>query len=325
MLRTTQSPPKGAVRRGFTLIELLVVIAIIAILIALLLPAVQQAREAARRTQCKNRLKQIALSAQNFHEVRNSLPPGYLGPLPIGTRSSPGPGAFQQIGVLTFLLPHMEQVEIERQIKVIKLLDKTGPSWWRDQSSWNAAHYKIPAFICPSGNPYGNDTGVTACTNTYGPQSGGSGTLILWYFRNSSGGRLGRTNYVGVSGQLGSMPVGNGWYNYHGALGNRSQVKISEITDGTSYTLLFGETTGGIQPSGNHDRHVFSHSWMGTGTMPTAWGLEGKQWYRFSSEHNDQINFAMADGSVQTINVNINIGKYKNHSGMSERNATEGL
>ena len=64
-------------KRGFTLIELLVVIAIIAILIALLLPAVQQAREAARRTQCKNNLKQLALAVHNYHDTANTFPPGY--------------------------------------------------------------------------------------------------------------------------------------------------------------------------------------------------------------------------------------------------------
>lgn len=121
------------------------------------------------------------------------------------------------------------------------------------------------------------------------------------------------------------VPVDNGWYKYHGALGNRTKFKISEIEDGSSYTLLFGEHTGGIHVISDRDRHLFSHSWIGTGTMPVAWGLEGKEWYRFSSEHNDQVNFAMADGSVQTINVNIDVWKYRYHGGMEERGVTEGL
>jgi len=324
MMRTPRQSHRP--RRGFTLIELLVVIAIIAILIALLLPAVQQAREAARRTQCKNRLKQIALAAMNFHDVRNTLPPGYLGPLPIGTRNNgTNIGTFQQIGVLVFLLPFMEQQEIERQVVVVKVLDQTGPSWWRDSVSWNAAHYKIGEFICPTASPYDNERGTTATTNTFGPNGSGSGTLELWYFGNPGGANLGRTNYVGVSGVLGEHNPSNGWFSHHGALGNRTSYKISEIKDGVSYTLLFGEHTGGIHVQGDVDRHLFSHSWIGTGCMPTAWGLEGKEWYRFSSQHADQINFAMADGSVQSINVNMDLGKYRSHSTSDKREAIEGF
>jgi len=86
---------KARKHRGFTLIELLVVIAIIAILIALLLPAVQQAREAARRTECKNNLKQIGLAIHNYHDSFNTIPPGWIG----------GTGYSWQI----FLLPGVEQ------------------------------------------------------------------------------------------------------------------------------------------------------------------------------------------------------------------------
>jgi prepilin-type N-terminal cleavage/methylation domain-containing protein len=91
--------------RGFTLIELLVVIAIIAILIALLLPAVQQAREAARRTQCKNNMKQLALAAHNFEGTYGNLPPGYLGPdLPTNDGNIAGS---PYIGPLAHLLPYV--------------------------------------------------------------------------------------------------------------------------------------------------------------------------------------------------------------------------
>ncbi len=97
--------------QGFTLIELLVVIAIIAVLTALILPAVQQAREAARRTQCKNNLKQLGLALHNYHDRHRTLPPGYVS-LYDSNGNDTGPGW----GWLSFLLPDMEQSAAWRQI-----------------------------------------------------------------------------------------------------------------------------------------------------------------------------------------------------------------
>lgn len=101
-------------RKGFTLIELLVVIAIIAVLIALLLPAVQQAREAARRTQCKNNLKQLGLALANYHDITtNTFPPGYLG----GTQTTVAPGnGLAGWGWMTMILPQVDQANLYNQL-----------------------------------------------------------------------------------------------------------------------------------------------------------------------------------------------------------------
>src|SRR5262245_58061208 len=101
-------------RRGFTLVELLVVIAIIGILIALLLPAVQQARGAARRLSCTNNVKQLTLAAQNFHSARKFFPPGNLAP-PVMTSPPANQDSF--VGVITFLLPYFENQAVYQRIE----------------------------------------------------------------------------------------------------------------------------------------------------------------------------------------------------------------
>ena len=116
-------------RRGFTLIELLVVIAIIAILIALLLPAVQQAREAARRTQCKNNLKQLGLALHNYHDVHRCFPFGHE-------------GTTKSFSAFSMLLPYLEQANVYNQIDFnvpISHANNAGPLL-----------IELPALRCPS-------------------------------------------------------------------------------------------------------------------------------------------------------------------------------
>lgn len=160
-------------RSGFTLIELLVVIAIIAILIALLLPAVQQAREAARRTQCKNHMKQLGLALHNFHDVHDHLPPGGHDDLtPVGKETTGGGWGSSW---LVFTLPYVEQAPLFNQ------LDFSNNSGWGTSAGINtqAADRKvIDAFICPS------STLPKLCSSGYG------------------GTRLTAPSYAGVSGTV---------------------------------------------------------------------------------------------------------------------------
>src|SRR6185312_15467406 len=141
-------------RCGFTLVELLVVIAIIGALVALLLPAVQSARESARRNQCSNNLKQIGLAALNYDASRGVFPPGYLGSTnPKRASAITGPsGPHQWIGVLVYLLPYMEaQPVFDRLTLTLKVgVDTSDDNYWKDVNAWAAAQTTMGAFLCPS-------------------------------------------------------------------------------------------------------------------------------------------------------------------------------
>ena len=145
-------------RTAFTLIELLVVIAIIAVLIALLLPAVQQAREAARRTQCKNNLKQLGLSLHNYHSSFNCFPFGQE-----TGNSCPGNINFNEWSAISQLLPYFDQANIYNQINF-----STGISAnyaCNPDTTNNAPVFiEIPALRCPS-DPQKNTSGVGGATN----------------------------------------------------------------------------------------------------------------------------------------------------------------
>lgn len=171
MLETQKKPT--AVQRGFTLIELLVVIAIIAILIALLLPAVQQAREAARRSTCKNNMKQLGLAFHNYHETHSIFPP-----------ASVGPGA---IGVFAFILPYMEQANLYNK-------------WNFSLPQNNAANQDansapVMAYFCPS-RPRSSLNSSSQAYGDYAVSSGtghcNSGTHSNWkgMFNQNSNTRL---------------------------------------------------------------------------------------------------------------------------------------
>lgn len=310
-------------RRGFTLIELLVVIAIIAILVALLLPAVQQAREAARRTQCKNNLKNVTLAAHNYHDVYNRFP------TPLQHREGQNTWSRfsdeQHMGIMTLLLPYMEQINLYEAIDCDKNLKKRpsthGPgttendplvrNYWALGNTWNAAQTKISSYLCPSDNHRG-DRGAMMNITSY--PSGNPATwpwIGGWYFPGA-GDTLGETNYLGCMGATGmsnqSIPSSHRWYrgknNWHEFrgvfVGGRIKHRFRDILDGTTNTFAFGEVTG---------TDSFNNAWISTSTMPTrgmSTNPHDEQWFKFSSKHIGGFQMAMADGSVRFISHNMN-------------------
>jgi prepilin-type N-terminal cleavage/methylation domain-containing protein/prepilin-type processing-associated H-X9-DG protein len=204
-------------RSAFTLIELLVVIAIIAVLIALLLPAVQQAREAARRTQCKNNLRQIGLALQNYHDTAKMFPPGYVTYV-FGTSTDSDPGW----SWAAMILPQIDQAVLYQQINFNLPVENSA-------NATATSHY-VSAFTCAS------DIFNTGPFSIY---SDTAGTVLLMQGPPSS--------YAGSVGDHNSkvknnaVPATGSTTTWDGVLFPNSNVGIAAILDGTSNTIIAGE------------------------------------------------------------------------------------
>lgn len=260
--------------RGFTLIELLVVIAIIAVLIALLLPAVQQAREAARRTQCKNNLKQLGLALHNYHDTSNCLPMGNVAPDAAGNR-----GASWMVRIL----PMFDQAAAYNQINF-------NDTDWTMQSSRINRNWGITGGLRMSGlNCPSSPLPMTRTQNTNSPTQGlGAATTLTYQL----------ANYVGIAGSYDDMATGvccpipsswTGYYrsNYNGCIvasnGTYAQakpVKMSEIIDGASNTIMVGEQSAfSVDPAtglATKDWRACNHDggpWSGGAGGDTDWWL----------------------------------------------------
>jgi prepilin-type N-terminal cleavage/methylation domain-containing protein len=321
-------------RTGFTLVELLVVIAIIGVLVALLLPAVQAARESARRSQCSNNLKQLALAAHNFHDVYNRFPPGNTGAMPHPNYLQV-PGN-QCMSSLAYILPYIEQKPAYDLVQTSWLVDPPGTQVWNNNGSTvSASRMKAKILICPtSSDP---DQGSVVCTvMNLGINSGGAPELAIFGFVNTSNptafndyNQSGKTTYLGNAGYLGNIPgfvfsqnfsneMGVAFpastLNYQGVFGTRTTIRFSEITDGSSNVLLFGEDYGGrgliTNQNGLGPRFV-GFLWIGSGMMWTQNGLTDtanprtRHWFRFHSDHPGIVQFALSDGSVKGISQQI--------------------
>ncbi len=258
-------------RPGFTLIELLVVIAIIAVLIGLLLPAVQKVREAANRTQCRNNLKQIGLALHSYHDRMGVFPPGYTsrGPAPDGTDLGPG------WGWAAHLLADVEQDNLQRRIDFGQGV--------RDMAHASVRVQSLAIFRCPSDQRI--DTFTVVCTDSRAVD-------------------VAHGNYVALFGnnEIEEDPgKGNGMFF------RNSRLRMVDITDGTSNTLMVGERSSNLGKA----------SWVGVvPRLEDGWNLvlgsadhppndPGAHAEDFWSRHAQGVNFLFADGSVRNIHNQI--------------------
>jgi prepilin-type N-terminal cleavage/methylation domain-containing protein/prepilin-type processing-associated H-X9-DG protein len=215
--------------RGFTLIELLVVIAIIAILIALLLPAVQQAREAARRTQCKNNLKQMGLALHNYESSHGAFPPAR-----IDLKPPVVPVAYAGSWV-TMTLPYFDQAPLYN-IYNFNLS-------WAHPANLPATSVKLSLLVCPSSPgsggliPSGNNAGYPWPTVGYGAMDYGSMNSVRPAYFLSNGLP---TPPVGAATNTASPPAVDK-YEWDGGLTKGRATKIAQYTDGMSNTIMLVE------------------------------------------------------------------------------------
>ncbi|MBI1249829.1 DUF1559 domain-containing protein [bacterium] len=283
--------------RGFTLVELLVVIAIIGALVGLLLPAVQRARESARRMECQNHLKQIGLALHNYHDIHRRLPPGYLSQVDSGGNDL-GPGW----GWGSLILPQLEQSALSHRINYSRGIQKSANVSVRIQS--------VSSFLCPSDTAPPQWMAVSRDLAT--------GTILGNICETAS------ANYVGVFGTFEPGVGGDGIFFRSSAIGLR------DVVDGTSSTLMVGErgsrlgqatwtgaVTGasiladgsdgvGTGPPESAASLILGHTGDGYGP-----GDRHSHVNQFYSEHASGVNFLFADAHVEFLSSTIDYATYQ--------------
>ncbi len=318
--------------RGFTLIELLVVIAIIAVLIGLLLPAVQAAREAARRAQCVNNLKQLALAAHNYHDQMGSFPANlYLHP-----NYSTATYRWNAASWMVMMLPQMEQAPLHNAVNF-------SVQWGAPHINQTVRETIVNGFLCPSDSSAPIDTfnadeiGSNRAAGT--SYVGNVGDNCLNCSPMPDPGLVAicnTTQYLCRGFQLGDpkptspltipppAPSGSGifWRQCNG-------VSLRDVTDGTTNTLMIGEQLMRVT---NWNAWVHANQTVGSTAIPLNYRAPGvaitgsgsivvttgannrgawPNWYNFRSQHPGGGNFAMCDGSVKFLKTSISFPIYQ--------------
>ena len=318
-------------RKGFTLVELLVVIAIIGILIAVLLPAVQAAREAARRTQCVNTLKQLALAAHQYHDVVGTFPAAIL-----LSQYDPVRDRYRGASLFVFLLPYMEQGNLYDQWDFADP-NKNFSGGLRSRAA------RGPNLLCPSEpeseNPLCYSSRLT-------------GSSVDRHIKVTSyAGNAGTRSYHPDSGFLETDGIFFGAGPGSQPLPNQQPVRLADVTDGASNTLFFGERSR-WDPNYNTFAERgwdwplrYYGNWCGTsrlslahvtlssyspinyrlpfsydtraGASPPAGAAADFTYYidlrvcAFGSSHPGGANFALADGSVRFLSETISLMTFR--------------
>lgn len=288
----------GSHVRGFTLVELLVVIAIIGILVGLLLPAVQYAREAARRMQCSNNIRQIGLAAHNYESAYSRLPSGW-----VDNRGDGEPGW----GWAAALLPFMEGSNLSQQID------------WRIEIE-NSIHDQVrttvvPTFICPS-DPYPNVFEIAeGHGHSHPPSAPSAPTNYATHEYNIDEGHklfeISKSNYVGM---FGTIEIEDAPYAGDGVYFGNSRTKFRDILDGLSNTIMVGERSGQLGGSvwhGNIPEAAEPHARI-LGVADHSPNSPEGHFEDFRSYHSGGVNFLRADCSVQWIPETIDETVYRN-------------
>ncbi len=314
--------------KGFTLIELLVVIAIIAILIALLLPAVQQAREAARRTQCKNTLRQWGLALHNYHDVHKTFPIGMMG---LGTANTPTT-PINNFGFHVRLLPFIEQSAIYAAFDFNLSYDNDISG--SPMTNYRLKEQRFPLQFCPSSlsEDQINTEVVGGTAHTYA-------TIHYYGVAGARGAR--HAPQTGNYEHVGNTTTNHGGFSLNGVLQRNRALQFRDITDGSSNTLMIGEISAPTPPFGGWSRSY--RAWtQGAQSADDAAGSYACRNIahpigrfsgftngnpdrlfndvRFSSNHTGGVQFLLGDGTVRFLSESIDFGVYQ---GLASANGSE--